>query len=67
MKTPDDSDPDMLDEYNFSNARRGRYAQRYAEATNVVLLDHDVVTEFRDSQQVNDALRELLTLRKKAG
>ncbi len=67
MKTPDGSDPDMLDEYDFSNARRGRYAQRYAEGTNVVLLDPDVVTEFRNSQQVNDALRELLALRKKAG
>jgi hypothetical protein len=66
MKTPDSPDPDMLDEYDFSNGRRGRYAQRYADGTNVVLLDPDVVTEFRDSRQVNDALRELLELRKRA-
>jgi hypothetical protein len=59
MKTPDSPDPDMLDEYDFSNGRRGRYAQRYADGTNVV-------TEFRDSRQVNDALRELLELRKRA-
>ncbi len=57
----------MLDEYDFTNGRRGRYAQRYAEGTNVVLLDPDVVKEFRDSRQVNDALRELLELRKRAG
>jgi hypothetical protein len=64
---PDNPDPDMLDEYDFTNGRRGRYAQRYADGTNVVLLDPDVVTEFRDSRQVNDALRELLELRKRAG
>jgi hypothetical protein len=67
MKTPESPDPDMLEEYDFTNGRRGRYAQRYAEGTNVVLLDPDIVTEFRDSRQVNDALRELLELRKRAG
>jgi hypothetical protein len=67
MNTPDGPDPDMLDEYDFGNARRGRYAQRFAEGTNVVLLDPDVVAEFGDSRQVNDALRELLALRNKAG
>jgi len=66
MNSPESPDPDMLDEYDFANGRRGRYAQRYAEGTNVILLDPDVVTEFRDSRQVNDALRELLELRKRA-
>lgn len=67
MKTPDNPDPEMLEEYDFTAGRRGRYAQRYAEGTNVVLLDPDVVTEFRDSREVNDALRELLEIRKRAG
>ncbi len=57
----------MLDEYEFTSGRRGRYAQRYAEGTNVVLLDPDVASEFLDSRQVNDALRELLELRRRAG
>jgi hypothetical protein len=67
VNNPDSADPDMLDEYDFTGGRRGRYAQRFAEGTNVVLLDPDVVTEFRDSREVNDALRELLILRKRAG
>lgn len=66
MNSPENPDPDMLGEYDFAHGRRGRYAQRYAEGTNVILLDPDVVTEFRDSRQVNDALRELLELRKRA-
>ena len=36
------NDPDMLEEYDFSKGVRGKYAKRYAEGTNVVLIDPDV-------------------------
>ena len=50
----------MRTEYDFSNGRRGEYAERYAQGTNVVLLDRDVHEVFRDSRAVNDALRTLI-------
>lgn len=50
---------DMLDEYDFSNGVRGKFAKRYAEGTNVVLLDPDVAKVFPDSQSVNEALRAI--------
>ncbi len=52
-------DPDMLDEYNFSNGVRGKYAQRYREGTNIVRLDDDVAAMFPSSEKVNEALRSL--------
>jgi hypothetical protein len=62
-KGPDsDLDPDMLDEYDFSQGVRGMYAQRYAEGTNIVLLDPDVADMFPDSSAVNDALRALVRI-----
>jgi hypothetical protein len=53
-------DPDLLEEYDFSNAIRGKHADRYAEGTNVVVLDADLVELFPDSASVNDALRVLV-------
>lgn len=50
---------EMRPEYDFSNAVRGKYAQRYAAAPNVVVLDPDVAEVFPDSRSVNDALRAL--------
>jgi hypothetical protein len=41
--------PDMLDEYDFSSGVRGKYAKRYAEGTNVVVLAPDVATVFPDA------------------
>jgi hypothetical protein len=35
-------DPDLLDEYDFSQGVRGKYAQRYREGTSIVRLDDDV-------------------------
>lgn len=49
----------MLPEYDFSRAERGKYAQRYKEGTNVVVLDPDVSDIFRTSESVNEALRGL--------
>ena len=52
--------PDMLDEYDFSKGVRGKYARRYAEGTNVVILSPDVAKVFPDSESVNEALRVLV-------
>lgn len=50
---------DMLDEYDFSSGVRGKYAKRYAEGSNVVVLDPDVAEVFPNSESVNHALRAL--------
>ena len=49
------SAPDMLDEYDFSKGVRGKYAKRYAEGTNIVVLTPDVAEFFPDSESVNAA------------
>jgi hypothetical protein len=64
MKNRADSEPDaesveMRAEYDFSGGVRGKYAERYARGTNVVLLDADVAEVFRDAESVNRALRAL--------
>ena len=53
---------EMLDEYDFSKGVRGRYAKRYAEGTNIVVLAPDVAEVFGDSESVNDALRALVKI-----
>ncbi len=62
---PSDSGDDLRPEYDFSQGVRGKYAQRFREGTNIVVLDPDVAAEFKDSQAVNDALRTLLKTRAK--
>jgi hypothetical protein len=52
----------MRPEYDFSKGVRGVTAARYAEGTNVVLLDPDVAQVFPDSRAVNEALRTLARL-----
>jgi hypothetical protein len=56
---------DMLDEYDFSRGVRGKYAKRYAEGTNVVVLAPDVAEYFPDSESVNAALRALVGIARK--
>ena len=53
---------DLLPEYDFTGAVRGKYYERYREGTNVVLLDPDIAAVFRDSAAVNHALRLLVSL-----
>ena len=55
-------DPDMLDEYDFSQGVRGKYVQRFAEGSNVVVLSSDVAEVFPDSESVNEALRALIKI-----
>lgn len=46
-------------EYDFSGAVRGVTAARYAEGTNVVVIDPEVMDVFPDALAVNEALRAL--------
>lgn len=60
-------DDELRPEYDFSQLKggvRGKYARRYQEGTNLVLLDPDVVQAFPDDESVNNALRLLLKLAK---
>jgi len=52
----------MLDEYDFSNGIRGKYAQAYKEGVNIVKLDTDAIKFFPDAKSVNEALRTLINL-----
>lgn len=55
---PEDRDT-MRAEYDFSGAVRGVTASRYAEGTNVVVIDPDLRDVFPDSISVNETLRAL--------
>ena len=52
-------EPDMREEYDFSGGVRGKYAGRFAEGSNVIVLDPDVAEVFSDAKAVNEALRLL--------
>ena len=53
---------EMLEEYDFSNGIRGKYAQAYKEGVNIIKLDSDVMKFFPDAKSVNEALRTLINL-----
>lgn len=62
IKTEDD---DMSAEYTRENLGplvRGKYAARYAKATNIVVIDPSLAKVFPNSESVNDALRSLLAV-----
>jgi hypothetical protein len=54
-------------DFNYSKATRGKYARRYSEGTNVVVLDPDVAEYFPDHESVNESLRSLVSIIKKRG
>jgi len=58
-------DPDMLEEYDFSKGIQGKYAKRYQEGANVVVIEPDVAKFFPDHDSVNQALRSLAEIIKK--
>ena len=50
-------------EYDFARLKggvRGKYADRFAEGANLVLLEPDVAQVFADDASVNEALRSLI-------
>ncbi len=56
----------MRSEYDFSHAVRGVTAAQYAKGTNVVVIDPDLLDVFPDSSTVNEALRALAPILRKA-
>jgi hypothetical protein len=58
-------DPDMLEEYDFSKGIQGKYAKKYAEGTNVVVIEPDVAKYFPDHESVDKALRSLTEIIKR--
>jgi hypothetical protein len=63
--SPRIADDEILPEYDFSNAVRNKYAERYAEGTNLVLLEPDLAAQFPDSESVSRALRAYLKSKSK--
>jgi len=58
MNRESDTD-DMLAEYDFSGGVRGKYAKRYHQGSNIIVLEPDVAERFPNSEAVNRALRSL--------
>lgn len=59
MKTEEEL-PEIPEQTAAPNAVRGKYYDRYMAGSNVILLAPDVAEAFRDSETVNQALREYL-------
>lgn len=66
-KAKGEKELDMLPEYDFSKGVRGKYAKRYAEGTNIVVLSPDTAKVFRTSESVNEALRTFMKARSAHG
>ena len=65
MKKPEKAKDEMRSECqreNLGTLTRGKYAARYAKATNVVVIDKALFKAFPNTEAVNDALRSLLTV-----
>lgn len=60
--TKESESQDMLEEYDFSEGVRGKYAKRYHQGCNVVVLDPDIAERFPNSEAVNRALRSLVEI-----
>jgi hypothetical protein len=64
------NDRDTLrDEYPedlIASGVRGKYAERYREGTNLVLIDPDLCELFPNSEAVNRALREYASTKRSA-
>ena len=50
----------MREEYDLPRGERGKYARRYAQGTNVVVLEPDVAKVFSNSKVVNVSLRKII-------
>jgi urate oxidase len=58
---------EMLNEYDFRAGVRGKFAKRYADGTNLVVLAPDVAAVFPNAAAVNEALRALVRIARKTG
>ena len=60
-------DDELRPEYDLAQLQggvKGKYAERYHQGTNLVLLEPDVAQAFPNAKSVNEALRLLLKLAK---
>lgn len=65
MKKPEKDTDEIRPEYRreyLGTLVRGKYAARYAKATNVVVIDDELTKAFPNAEAVNEALRSLLTV-----
>lgn len=67
-KSKTEKTDDLRPEYDLRELLKGgiqgKYADRYEEGTNLVLLDHDVAEAFPMDEAVNEALRLVMQLTK---
>ena len=59
------TESEMQAEYDFTGGVRGKHARRYAQGTNVVVLEPDVAKAFPNAEAVNSSLRALATVIKR--
>lgn len=64
-KSSKKNDSGMQPEYEFADGVRGKYAGRYAQGTNVVVLEPDVARAFPNAEAVNSSLRALAQIIRK--
>ena len=58
---------DLRPEYDLAKLKggvRGKYAKRFQQGTNLILLSPDIAKYFPDEQAVNAALRSLVSIAK---
>lgn len=50
---------EMQEHYDFTSGTRGKYAKKYKEGSNIVLLDPDVAEFFSNPEFLNSTLRAI--------
>ena len=68
MKSKDEKVDELRHEYDLAallkKGVRGKYAKRYEQGTNLVLLSPDMARDFPTDEAVNEALRLVIQLKK---
>jgi hypothetical protein len=68
MKSKDERADELRPEYDLATLLkkgvRGKYAKRYEQGTNLILLSPDVARNFPNDEAVNEALRLVIQLKK---
>jgi hypothetical protein len=65
MNKDQSEDAEMPDEVDFTGGIRGRYSGRFGGGRNVVVLEPDVAKVFKNSTEVNEALRAVIAKQEK--
>ena len=67
-RSKDETADELRPEYDLStllgDGVQGKYARRYKQGTNLVLLDPDVAKAFPNDEAVNEALRLVIQLKR---